>query len=172
MSSSLLVAATSYSIDDEAKPEDSEKNGGDGGLTRDSVHDHRESSRVSVRAVPSICGRGSVAERGVPATVVVVLLPVADHDSRVSEAVETVQVQALVANAGIERFHVAVAPRLTGWNVGNPHHALRPIGQGLGDELGPVVASQHSWQAAPGNDRSAEGLIDSCPRSARVARTE
>ena len=45
---------------------------------------------------------------------VVVVLPVADDHAGLGQRPEAVDVQALVADAGVERFDVAVAPRLPG----------------------------------------------------------
>ncbi len=57
---------------------------------------------------------GLVAERAVPSAVVVVLLPVADHDPGLGQAPEDVDVQAFVADAAVERLDVAVAPWFAG----------------------------------------------------------
>ncbi|MDT5310594.1 MAG: hypothetical protein QOE48_6315 [Mycobacterium sp.] len=49
-----------------------------------------------------------------PAVVVVVVLPVADDDAGLGQGPEAVDVEAFVADAGVERFDVAVASRLAG----------------------------------------------------------
>ena len=48
------------------------------------------------------------------AVVVVVVFPVANDHSGVGQRPEAVDVEAFVADAGVERFDVAVAPRLPG----------------------------------------------------------
>ena len=50
-----------------------------------------------------------VIERAVPSPVVVVVLPVGDHDAGVGQGPEDVDVQAFVADSGVERLDVAVA---------------------------------------------------------------
>ena len=48
------------------------------------------------------------------AVVVVVVFPVADDHSGVGQRPEAVDVEAFVADAGVERFDIAVVPRLSG----------------------------------------------------------
>jgi hypothetical protein len=47
---------------------------------------------------------------------VVVMLPVADDHAGLGQRPEAVDVETFVADAGVERFDVAVAPRLAGWD--------------------------------------------------------
>ena len=63
---------------------------------------------------------GLVAERAVSSAVVVVLLPVGDHDAGLGQVPEDVDVQAFVADPAVERLDVAVAPRLTGGTNDRP----------------------------------------------------
>jgi hypothetical protein len=68
-----------------------------------------------------------VAERAVPSAVVVVLLPVADHDAGLGQAPENVDVQAFVADPGVERLDVAVAPPLAGRDEVQPDGFASPV---------------------------------------------
>ena len=60
----------------------------------------------------SVDGWCLVAERAVSSAVVVVLLPVGDHDSGLGQAPEDVDVEAFVADPAVERFDVAADARL------------------------------------------------------------
>lgn len=78
------------------------------------------------------------------AVVVVVFgLPVADDDLGVGEGPEQVDVEALIADAGVEGFHVAVALGLTGWDEGQSGSFAGPVGHRLTGQFRAVVAAQH-----------------------------
>ena len=68
-------------------------------------------SRSSVGTGGSVAGRGLVAQGGMP-SVVVVVFPVADQHAGLGQGPEAVDVEAFIADAGVERLDVAVAPRL------------------------------------------------------------
>jgi len=88
----------------------------------------------------------------VPSAVVVVLLPVGDHDAGLGQAPEDVDVQALVADAGVERLDVAVAPRLAGRDEVQADSFAGTVGHRGARELGAVVAAQHGRVATHGRD--------------------
>lgn len=48
--------------------------------------------------------------------VVVVVFPVGDDHAGLRQRPEAVDVEAFVADAGVDRFDVAVAPGLSGWD--------------------------------------------------------
>jgi hypothetical protein len=75
---------------------------------------------------------------------VVVVFPVADHDAGLDQRPEAVGVQAFVADAGVERFDVAVAPRLAGWDEMQPDSACCPVDHCAASEFGAIVTSQQS----------------------------
>src|ERR1700736_5712075 len=72
--------------------------------------------RLAVGAAGGVAGWGLVAQGGVPPVMVVVMLPVADDHAGLGQRPEAIDVEAFVADAGVERFDVAVAPRLAGWD--------------------------------------------------------
>ena len=61
------------------------------------------------------------------AVVVVVVFPVVDDYAGLSQGPEAVDVEAFVADAGVEGFDVAVAPGLAGWDEVQANLAGRPI---------------------------------------------
>ena len=63
-----------------------------------------------------VAGRRLVAQRGVPAVMVVFVLPVDDDHPGVFQGPEAVDVEAFVSDAGVKRFDIAVAPWLAGRN--------------------------------------------------------
>ena len=75
--------------------------------------------------------------------VVVVLLPVGDHDPGLGQGPEDVDVEAFVADPAVERLDVAVAPGLAGWDERQPDPFAGPVGHRLAGEFGAVVAAQH-----------------------------
>jgi hypothetical protein len=58
-----------------------------------------------------VAGGGLVAQVRMAAVVVVVLLPVGDDHAGLDQRPEAVDVEAFVADAGVKRFDIAVAPR-------------------------------------------------------------
>lgn len=96
-----------------------------------------------VGAGSSVLDRGQVPQRGMSALVVVLVLPVADHDPCMEQRVEAVDVQTLVAEPRVERLNVSVSPGLTGRDVRQPGSRASPVCNGIRDELRPVVTSQH-----------------------------
>ena len=65
-------------------------------------------------------GRGAHPERGVRPAVVVVLAPVADHHPRLGQAGELLDVEQLVAHAGVEALDERVLPRRAGLDERRP----------------------------------------------------
>ena len=59
--------------------------------------------------------------------VVVVVFPVADDHVGVGQRPEAVDVEAFVADAGVERFDMAVAPRLAGRDEMQPDLTGGPV---------------------------------------------
>ena len=84
---------------------------------------------------------------------VVVGPPCLDDPSCCSQRWEQVFVQALVAQATIERFHKAILLRLAGRDV-MPLDAgiLAPGEHGMTGQFGAVVADHHAWQPATFGD--------------------
>jgi hypothetical protein len=80
-------------------------------------------SRSWVGAGCSVDSWRLVAERGVSPAVVVVRLPVADHNSGLRTRPEHVDAQAFVAQVAVERLDVAVAPGLAGAGRGRRLHS-------------------------------------------------
>ena len=74
--------------------------------------------------------------------VVVFVLPVADDHTCLCQRPEAVDVEAFVADAGVERFDVAVAPGLAGRDEVQPDLAAGPVGHGVARQFGSVVATQ------------------------------
>jgi Resolvase, N terminal domain len=103
-----------------------------------------------VDAASSVDRWRSVAECAVSASVVVFVLPVADHDPGVGQTSEDVDVQAFVADATVERLDVAVAPGLAGRDEVQAYSLICPVGHRLAGPLGSVVAAQlaEAMQAA------------------------
>ncbi len=64
-----------------------------------------------------VLDRVQAPERGMPALVVVLVLPVTDHYPNVKQLVEEVDVQILVAEPRVERLNIPVPPGLTWRNV-------------------------------------------------------
>ncbi len=83
-----------------------------------------------------------------PATVVVVLFPVGDDDAGLREGPKVVQVQAFVADPAVERFDVAVAPRLPGRDEVQSDALRGPVGHRGAGEFGAVVGAQDRRVAA------------------------
>jgi hypothetical protein len=77
------------------------------------------------RLVPgsSVDRWGLVAEGAVPSAVVVVRLPVADHNSGPRKRPEHVDVEAFVAHPAVERLDVTIAPGLAGAGRGRRLHS-------------------------------------------------
>ena len=65
-------------------------------------------------AHPGILGRGQVAQRRVAVSAIVVALEVTDHYPGFAQGRPMVAVQALLPQPVVERFDVAVVPRLSG----------------------------------------------------------
>ena len=86
---------------------------------------------------------------------VVLVLPVADHNLRVQQRVVAVDVEALVAEPAVERLDVPVAPRRARWDVGQAGAGACPVGHRFADELRPVVRPEHR-RGAPGGDEVLE----------------
>gem|GEM_PF-2002490 len=82
---------------------------------------------------------------------IVLVVPVGDDDLGVEHGVEAVDVQALVALAGVERLDVAVVPRGSRRDERQADPIFRPGGDRVADELRTVVAAQHQW--IPAGDR-------------------
>ena len=61
----------------------------------------------------------------------VLFVPVADHDLRMQQRVEAVDVEAFVANPAVERLDVPVAPRRARWNGGQSGAGASPVGHQL-----------------------------------------
>lgn len=74
---------------------------------------------------------------------VIFVLAVTDHDPSMEQRVKAVDIQTLITDPGIEGLNIPVSPGLTRRNVGEPGSGARPVGEGIGDELGPVVTAQH-----------------------------
>ena len=87
-----------------------------------------------------------------PALMVVLVFPVADHDPSMKQRVETVDVQALVTEPRVERLYISVAPGLARWNVRQSGSCACPLCHGVGDELRPVVTAQHHWCPVYGDE--------------------
>jgi len=85
----------------------------------------------------------------------VLVVPVGDDDLGVEHGVEAVDVQALVALAGVERLDVPVVPRRSRRDERQADPVFRPGGDRVADELRTVVAAQHQW--IPAGDRD---LVD------------
>jgi hypothetical protein len=71
------------------------------------------------------------------------LAPVLGEDLRLGEAGELLEIEQLVADAGVEGLSERVLPRRSGLDV--PRRdvgAGTPAPEGVGGELGPVVAAQ------------------------------
>ena len=91
------------------------------------------------------------------ANVVVLVVPVGDHDLGVEHRVDTVDVEAFVALAGVERFDVPVVPGGARWDERQPDSVLRPVSDRLAHELGAVVAASHQRIPADGRDLIDQG---------------
>ncbi len=82
---------------------------------------------------------------------VVVLLPVGDDRASFINVVEGIHVQAFITHATVERFNVAVAPGLTGWNVVNTEFSSANSPRMM--EMNSVrYRSVRLWEAPLGND--------------------
>jgi hypothetical protein len=80
---------------------------------------------------------------------VVVASPALDDDLGLAQSVEDLAVEQLIAKAGVEALDVAVLPRAAALDVGGLGTDSRdPFLHGLGDELGSVVGSDVSGNAA------------------------
>ena len=69
---------------------------------------------VGVPARRSVLGWRSVTQGRMPVAVVVLVFEVADDHPGLEQGVPVVAVEALLAQPVVERFDVAVAPRLSG----------------------------------------------------------
>src|SRR5690554_6023389 len=87
-----------------------------------------------------------------PTSMVVLVFPIADHDPGMQQRVEAVDVQTLVAEPRVERLDISVSPRLAWRNVGEPGSCARPVREGVGNELWPVVTAQHHRRPTFGNE--------------------
>ena len=75
--------------------------------------------------------------------------PTLDHDLRLSERVEDFAIEELVAQTGIEAFHISVLPWAAAFDVGGPcTHGCDPVLHGPCDELGSVVGADMPGNAA------------------------
>ena len=84
---------------------------------------------------------------------VVVPLPCLDDPSRCSQRCEQVLVQALVAQATIERCHKAILLRLARGNVVPLDAGVLALGENsMTGQLGAIVADHHAWQSATFGD--------------------
>lgn len=84
---------------------------------------------------------------------VVVREPCLDDPSRRSQRLEQVLVQALIAQATIERFHEAVLLRLAGRDlVPLDAGVMAPGEDGMAGQFGPVVADHQTRQPATFGD--------------------
>lgn len=84
---------------------------------------------------------------------IVVRPPCLDDPSRCSQRCEQVLVQALVAQATIERFHKAILLRLARGNVvSRDAGVLAPGEDGVTGQFGPIIADHHAWQSATFGD--------------------
>ena len=75
----------------------------------------------------------------------VVVFPVADDHAGLGQGPEAVDVEAFIADAGVERFDVAVAPGFPGRDEVQPDPAAGPVGHRAAGQFGSVVATQHRW---------------------------
>jgi hypothetical protein len=71
------------------------------------------------------------------------MFPVGNDHPGLGEGPEAVDVEAFVGDAGVERFDVAVAPRLSGRDEVQPNLAAGPVGHSGTGQLRAVVAPQH-----------------------------
>src|SRR4051794_11438605 len=71
------------------------------------------------------------------------MFPVGDHHARLREGPEDAEVEAFVADSGVERLDVAVAPRFTTWDERRADAFTSPPGHRLTGQLGTVGAAQH-----------------------------
>ena len=69
---------------------------------------------VGAPASGSVLGRRAVAQGRVSVSVVVLVLEVADDHAGLEQGVPVVAVEALLPESVVERFDVAVVPRLSG----------------------------------------------------------
>ena len=100
-----------------------------------------------------VLGGAEPADAGVGPVGVVVDAPVLDDDLGLEEGVEQLAVEELVAEAAVEALDPGVLPRAARVDedrVGAVEPA--PVGDGMGDELGPVIEPQVRRGAALGGD--------------------
>ena len=108
---------------------------------------------LSVPAL-GVGSRGEPAQAAVRALRVVLDAPVLDQHLRLKQAVELLDGQELVAQPAVERLDEWVFPRRTGLDVaaggaGEP----APVAQGVGRELGSIIATDvPRRRSAPGDD--------------------
>ena len=100
----------------------------------------------------SVGDRGEVAERGVRPCRVVFVTPEGDDGPGVAQVPEAVDVEAFVAQTGVERLDAAVVPRCSGRDEYQARVPVGPGGQRLGGELGTVVGPDRLRVAALGDD--------------------
>src|SRR4051794_26455080 len=81
---------------------------------------------------------------------VVVVLPGTDHDHGLLQAVEDLELEALVPKLAVKAFAKAILPRTAGFDIECPGAELgEPLAQRLGDHLRTVVAANMLWNADP-----------------------
>jgi hypothetical protein len=79
---------------------------------------------------------------------IVVVLPGADHDPCLLQAVEDLELEALVPKLAVEAFAKAILPRTAGLDVECFGAELgEPLAQRLGDHLRTIVAANMLWNA-------------------------
>src|ERR1700756_2333205 len=98
---------------------------------------------TSMNAGGSVAAPWLVTEGGTAAARVVVVFPVTDDHSGLAQRPEAVDVQAFVADAGVERIDVAVAPRLAGGDEMQPDLCRIPVGHCPAGQFEAVVTPQH-----------------------------
>ena len=89
----------------------------------------------------SVLDRGQVLERGVLALVIV--LPIADPEPSIKQAVKAVEVQTLFTEPGVERLNGNSSQRLPGRSLEQPGSCACPVCNSFGDEFRPVITAQH-----------------------------
>lgn len=98
---------------------------------------------LSVGAGCCVFGWGLVAECGVLACCVVLVLPFTNDVTCVGKGIKTVDIQAFVPYPRVERFHIAVASGLARRNICQTGVFPGPFFHDFRDELRAVVRAQH-----------------------------
>ena len=112
----------------------------------------------------SVLDRGQVLERGVLALVIV--LPIADPEPSIKQAVKAVEVQTLVTEPRVERLNGNSSQRLPGRSLEQPGSCACPDCNSIGDEFGRA----ESTDSGPFDGLAAELLdgADMCGCDMRV----